>query len=346
MPTQTEMINALHLVKDPELGRDIVDLGMVQGLTLDDAGKATFTLLLTVGGCPLRNQMADNARRELLALPGVTEVEVNFAAMTEEQRKAAFASKPQTGFKLAQMNKIDRVVAVMSGKGGVGKSSLTALLACAAARRGRKVGILDADVTGPSIPRLFGLPSGGAPGNDMGILPVITPGGLKVMSVNLLLPDEDTPVLWRGPMISGAIKQFWTDVIWGRLDVLLVDLPPGTSDAALTTINILPLQGAVLVTTPQELASMVVRKGVHMLQHMNVPVLGIVENMSYYICPDTGKRHEIFGPGHSEEIAMTANAPLLAKLPILSDVTLLADAGKIEELRLPEVEALAETLFG
>jgi Mrp family chromosome partitioning ATPase len=346
MPTQTELMDALRQVKDPELGRDIVDLGMVQGLTIDDAGKVAFTLLLTVGGCPLRNQMADNARAALLAVPGVTAAEVGFAAMTEEQRNATFASKSQSGFKLAQMNRIDRVVAVMSGKGGVGKSSLTALLGCAAARRGKKVGILDADVTGPSIPRLFGLPSGGATGSELGILPAITPGGMKVMSVNLLLPDEDTPVLWRGPMISGAIKQFWTDVIWGKLDVLLVDMPPGTSDAALTTINTLPLNGALLVTTPQELASMVVRKGMHMLQHMNVPILGIIENMSYFECPDTGKRHEIFGPGHSDEIASAANAPLLAKLPIHPEVTQLADSGRIEEARLSEMDALAEMLFG
>ncbi|HNT53437.1 MAG TPA: Mrp/NBP35 family ATP-binding protein, partial [Anaerolineaceae bacterium] len=234
--------------------------------------------------------------------------------------------------KLNTASQIKRVIAVLSGKGGVGKSSVTALLAVALANAGQKVGILDADITGPSIPKLFGLPPGGLRGNDQGILPAITPLGIRVISTNLMVPEEDTAVIWRGPLITGAINQFWGDVLWGRLDTLLVDLPPGTSDATLTVLQTLPINGVVLVTTPQQLASLVVRKAVRMIQQLNVPILGVVENMSYYPCPDTGKHHDIFGPSHADEIAALANTTVWAKLPIDPRVAALADAGKIEDV--------------
>ena len=232
----------------------------------------------------------------------------------------------------------------MSGKGGVGKSLVTAALAVTLARQGKKVGILDADLTGPSIPKLFGLPSGGVRGSEMGILPANTRTGIRVMSTNLLVPEEDTAVVWRGPVVSGTIRQFYEQVLWGRLDVLLIDLPPGTSDANLTVVQNLPLNGAVLVTTPQALAALVVRKGVRMLQQLNVPILGVVENMSFYTCPDTGNLHEIFGPSHAAEVAQLAGTQVAARLPIRPEVAAQCDAGQVEDVSLPELEAFASQL--
>jgi Mrp family chromosome partitioning ATPase len=227
------------------------------------------------------------------------------------------------------MSHIEHVVAVMSGKGGVGKSLITALLAVGLARQGQQVGILDADITGPSIPRLFGLQDRPI-GMPWGIMPVQSDLGIKIISVNLLLSSEDEAVIWRGPLIDGLIRQFWTEVVWGQLDCLLVDLPPGTADAPLTVMQVLPLDGVVLVTTPQELAAMVVRKALRMAQAMDVPLLGVVENMSYFVCPDTGTRHEIFGPSGAEALARAAGVPLLARLPVDPQISRLCDAGEIE----------------
>jgi NifU-like protein involved in Fe-S cluster formation len=201
------------------------------------------------------------------------------------------------------------------------------------------VGVLDADITGPSIPMLFGL-HGPVEFGPVGIRPLRSRTGIKVISMNLLLENEDQPVIWRGPMVGKAITQLWGDVMWGDLDYLLVDLPPGTSDASLTTLQSLPVNGIVMVTTPQSLASMVVRKAVHMAQAVKTPIIGVVENMAYFICPDCGKRHAIFGPSHAEEVALTANAPLLAQLPIDPLVAALCDAGKIEDVDLREIPAL------
>jgi Mrp family chromosome partitioning ATPase len=241
----------------------------------------------------------------------------------------------------ANYNHIQRVVAVMSGKGGVGKSFVTGLLATALCRDGYRVGILDADITGPSIPMLFGLQGPVESGTD-GILPLQSKTGIKIISMNFLLVSEDQPVIWRGPLIGRAITQLWGDVMWGELDYLLVDLPPGTSDASLTTMQSLPVNGVVMVTTPQGLAAMIVRKAVHMAQSVGVPILGVVENMAYFICPDTAKHHFIFGPSHAEEVTMTASAPLLAQLPLTPDVTVLCDSGMIEEINLPDNQSLLE----
>ncbi len=342
MPSEKEVMEALQRVMDPELHRNIVELNMVRDLKIEDS-TVHFTLALTVPTCPMRNQMAENARTTLLALPGVEKVDLEFGAMTDEERRALMGG--QQGLpKLNKFNKIDHVVAVMSGKGGVGKSSVTALLAVALARRGYKVGVLDADITGPSIPKLFGLPSGGLRGSEAGMLPASTKTGIKVVSINLLLKEADAPVIWRGPMIAGAIQQFYNDAIWGKLDYLLVDLPPGTSDAALTVVQNLPLSGVVMVTTPQDLAALVVRKAVHMVQQLNIPVIGIVENMSYFECPDNGKRYELFGPSHAEEVAAATGAPVAARLPVNPAVATLSDAGKVEEVEAPELEALVERL--
>jgi len=343
MPTEQEVVTALSQVIDPELHRNIVELGMVRNIQVHDA-LVEVELALTTAACPLSEKIADDARAAVKALPGVDKVIVTLGEMTAEERAAALGQAQPEPPKASQFNQVNRVVAVMSGKGGVGKSSVTALLGLALARRGYRVGVLDADITGPSIPRLFGLRPGEVRGNAFGILPPVAAEGIKVMSINLLLPDEDTAVIWRGPLIAGVIQQFWTEVMWGRLDVLLVDLPPGTSDAALTVMQSLPVNEVIVVTTPQELAAMVVRKAVHMAAQLNVPVLGVVENMSYFVCPDTGKHHEIFGPSHAEEVAAAAGAPVLARLPIDPQLAALCDVGKVGSVTRPEIEPLVEAL--
>lgn len=345
MPTINEVMESLRKVSDPELGRNIVELGMVRNLKIDDSGVIEFVLALTVPGCPMKAQMERDARMALMALSGVKDVKISFGAMSEEERRKIFAQAQPVPPKLNQFNKVKKVVAVMSGKGGVGKSSITALLACGLARRHKKVGILDADITGPSIPKLFGLPAGGLRGSDQGILPAVTGMGMKAVSTNLLVPNEDAAVIWRGPMIAGTIKQFWTDVLWGNLDVLLVDLPPGTSDAALTVMQSLPVNGVVLVSTPQQLAGMVVRKAVSMLKQLNIPVMAVVENMGYYPCPDSGKNHYLFGPSHVKELAQSVGTDLYVSLPINPLIAEKGDAGQIEEMQVSELNPVLENLL-
>ena len=344
MITHDQLIAALTKVNDPELNRNLVELGMVRDLKFTDAGEVSFTLALTIPGCPLKNHMENDARAALMALEGVKEVKITFGTMTEEEKAAIFAKgKPELP-KLNQFNKIDKVIAVLSGKGGVGKSSITSMLACELAQSGKKVGILDADVTGPSIPKLFGLPAGGLRGSEQGILPAVTKLGIKVVSTNLMVPDENVAVIWRGPMIAGTIKQFYQDVLWGKLDVLLVDLPPGTSDAALTVMQTIPVNGVVLVSTPQELAGMVVRKADSMLKQLNVPVLAVIENMSYFACPDCGKQHELFGKSHVDELAKSVETQVKVRLPLDPKVALMADAGKIEEHQSETLKKLISQL--
>ncbi|PKN95767.1 MAG: ATP-binding protein [Chloroflexi bacterium HGW-Chloroflexi-7] len=340
MKNTEEILDALKKVFDPELGRSIVELGMVRDLQISEAGAVTFTLALTIPGCPMKTQMERDARMAVMALPGVTDVKVTFGTMSEDEKKAIFANgKPELP-KLNKFNQVQKVIAVLSGKGGVGKSSITAMLACELARSGKKVGILDADITGPSIPRLFGLPPGGLRGSDQGILPAVTSLGIKVVSINLMIPNEDAAVIWRGPMISGTIQQFWRDVLWGKLDYLLVDLPPGTSDAALTVMQTIPVNGVVLVSTPQELAGMVVRKADSMLKQLKVPVLAVVENMSYFICPDCSKQHEIYGPSHIEALAKSVETQVSVRLPIDPSLAALADTGMIERYSSVEIGEL------
>ena len=225
---------------------------------------------------------------------------------------------------------IKNVIGIVSGKGGVGKSLVTSELAVLLRKQGYKVGILDADITGPSIPKVFGV-HGQATGNEDGIFPFETKTGIEIMSVNLILDNEETPVIWRGPVIAGVVKQFWNEVVWGELDYLLVDMPPGTGDVPLTVFQSLPLDGIVVVTTPQDLVSMIVAKAVNMAAAMNVPTLGLVENMSYVLCPDCGKKIYIYGEGHSEETAKELNIPAYASLPIIPEIAALCDAGNIED---------------
>ncbi|MBN1890778.1 MAG: Mrp/NBP35 family ATP-binding protein [Thermoflexales bacterium] len=331
-----QVLQALSQVNDPELHRSLTDLNMVREVEVHDEA-VDVTIALTVPNCPLKSQIEADVKKAVGSLPGVSQVNVHMTAMTDEERKAIFGEK-QEGVAL-EYNHIGRVVAVMSGKGGVGKSLVTALLASALARQGLRAGVLDADITGPSIPKLFGVrgPVSGAP---VGLRPPQSEAGVKLMSLNLLLESDDQPVVWRGPLIGKAITQLWGDVFWGDLDYLLVDLPPGTADAALTTMQSLPLDGIVMVTTPQSLASMIVRKAVHMAQMVKVSIVGVVENMAYFVCPDTGKRHEIFGPSHAFEVAQAAYAPLLAQLPIDPTVAPRCDAGQVESIELAELPAM------
>ena len=224
---------------------------------------------------------------------------------------------------------IKKVIAVVSGKGGVGKSTVTCSLAAAMAARGKKVGILDADITGPSIPRAFGIHQH-AMGTDDGILPVETAGGIKMMSLNLLTDHETDPVIWRGPVIAGAVEQFWTDVVWGELDYLFVDMPPGTGDVPLTVFQSLPVDGVVVVTAPQTLVGMIVTKAVRMAEMMKVPVLGLVENYSFFRCPDCGGEHPIFGASTIDALGAELNLPVLAKLPLDSALARAMDEGTVE----------------
>lgn len=228
-----------------------------------------------------------------------------------------------------EQSHIKKVIGVCSGKGGVGKSMVTSLLAVAMQRMGLKVGILDADITGPSIPREFGLKQK-AEGNDTGIFPVRTTTGIDVMSLNLLLPNDSDPVAWRGPIIAGAVTQFWTDVIWGDKDVLFIDMPPGTGDVMLTVCQSIPVDGVVLVSTPQELVGMIVEKSIKMVDMLNIPVIGLVENMSYVQCPDCGKKIAVFGESHVDEIARQYGIPHTAALPIDRKLAASADKGMIE----------------
>jgi len=344
MPSEQDLLNALSHVIDPELGRNIVELTMVRDLKFDN-GTVSFTLALTVPGCPLREKLGADSNSALMAVKGVKNVKINFTAMTEEERRKVLggAQHPQLP-KLNLLNEVKQVFAVMSGKGGVGKSSVTAQLAVALRRKGFNVGILDADITGPSIPKVFGLSAGGVRAAQQGFLPAVTGLGIKVMSINLLVKDEDTPAVWRGPMISGAIRQFWEETLWGKLDYLLVDMPPGTSDAAITVVQSLPLTGVVMVTTPQELSAMVVRKAVNMLNTLNISIVGVVENMGYYPCPDSGKPHYVFGPSHANEIAELAHSAVALTLPIDPQVALRCDSGHAELLDVSMFQPLVDQL--
>lgn len=239
---------------------------------------------------------------------------------------------------------VGRVIAVMSGKGGVGKSSITSLLAIGLARQGKRVGVLDADITGPSIPKLFGV-KGSPEATADGLIPGTSQTGIKLMSMNLLLGDEETPVIWRAPLLSQAISQFWSNTVWGELDFLLIDLPPGTGDVPLTVMQSLPLSGVVMVTSPQSLAVMVVKKAVHMAEKMEIPILGLVENMSFANCPGCGERLFLFGQGKSDQLAASIAVPLLATLPIDPQISELGDGGRLEEYQNPLVQELALELL-
>lgn len=254
-----------------------------------------------------------------------------------KEQKTDFRVKPHS------MSKIKKVIGIVSGKGGVGKSLVTSLLAVTMNRMGYHTAILDADITGPSIPKVFGIKEK-AVGNQFGILPAKTKTGIDIMSVNLLLENDTDPVVWRGPIISGVVKQFWTEVIWSDVDFMFVDMPPGTGDVPLTVFQSIAVDGIIVVTSPQELVSMIVEKAVRMAEMMNIPVIGLVENMSYFKCTDCGKEHKIFGDSHIEETAEKHNLKVLAKLPIDPKITAACDKGMIELFEGDWLEPVAKVL--
>jgi Mrp family chromosome partitioning ATPase len=330
MPTKEQVIESLKAVLVPATKRSIVGMNLVRDITITD-GSINIALASTGLVPGAQDWVRDRAKEAIEKLPEVTEVKVEYS---DAQAK--------------DLNSIDRILAVMSGKGGVGKSLVSSLVAIALKRQGHEVGILDADITGSSIPKMFGLkvtPSG----NENGLLPVISKSGIEVMSINLLLPSEDDAIIWRGPLIGRAITQFWEEVLWGKLDYLVVDLPPGTADAPLTVMQSLPISGIIIVFTPQELTAMVVRKAVNMARQMGKPILGVVENMSYLYVPEIDKKVELFGKSRGEEMTQAAGAPLLGQLPIDPELARLCDEGNIErydsEIYNAFVHNLTQTLL-
>lgn len=263
------------------------------------------------------------------------------ASGCEEQQE------PEITFeKLNDLSRVKKVIAIVSGKGGVGKSLVSALMAKKTNDAGYNVAILDADITGPSIPKMFGLTQKAA-GGDTGILPVTSKNGIDIMSLNLLLENANDPVVWRGPIIAGTVKQFWTEVIWGEIDYMFVDMPPGTGDVPLTVFQSIPVDGIIVVTSPQDLVAMIVGKAVKMAQLMNIPILGLIENMSYATCPDCNKKINIFGESNVEKIAQEFNLDVLGKLPIDPRIAQACDAGEIEDLEvdyLPNIEKILEKI--
>lgn len=269
----------------------------------------------------------------------------NSSCTKESCEGCASAQKKEQGF-AAEMNMysdVKHVIGIVSGKGGVGKSMVTASLANLMASKGYRVGIMDADITGPSIPRMYGL-TGPAEANDEGILPVLTDNDIKVMSINLLMPDPESPVIWRGPILANMVKQFWSDVIWGELDYLFVDMPPGTGDVPLTVFQSLPVDGILIVTSPQELVQMIVKKAYNMAMMMNIPVLGVVENYSYLKCPDCGKEIPVFGKSKVDAAAQELGLLVAGKLPIDPALTELSDAGEFAKAGNPYLESAVSAL--
>jgi hydrogenase maturation protease len=325
MVTEEQVRTALKQVFVLTAEQSIVDLNLVRKITVADK-TITVTLASTALAAEVQDFVAAGVKSALQQFEN-SALQVDF-----------IEAKPQ------ELNEIKNIVAVMSGKGGVGKSLVTALLAVALKRQGKNVGILDADITGASIPRMFGITTRPF-GSETGLLPVVSQSGIEVMSMNLLLPQEESAVIWRAPLLSKAITQFWTDVVWGKLDYLLIDLPPGTADAPLTVMQSIPITGVIIVSTPQGLVEMIVKKAVDMAQKMEKPILGIVENMSYFMAPETNIKYEIFGASKGESLAQSAQAPLLGQLPIDPEFARLCDNGDIEHYSGESVAQLGKALL-
>ena len=325
MVTEQQVTESLKEVLIPEVMRSLVALNLVRQVVVSDQA-VNITLASTALSAGTQAWLTAKVKATVEKLPEVNKVEVEF-----------IDAKP------TELNHIDHIIAVMSGKGGVGKSLVASLTAVALKRQGYEVGILDADITGSSIPKMFGIaaPPGGS---DTGILPVLSRSGIEIMSINLLLPHEDDAVIWRGPLMSKAITQFWEDVVWGKLDCLVVDLPPGTADAPLTVLQTIPVLGIIIVFTPQDLTTMIVRKAVNMAQKMGKPVLGVVENMAYLYVPEIDKKVELFGKSRGEEMAQAAKAPLLGQLPIDPELARLCDEGTIERYNSDAFTAMTQAL--
>jgi len=326
MVTEQQVRDSLDMVLVPGVKRSITGLNLLREVIVSDQKVKVIVASAALSG-ENQNWIKTKAEETLKELPEINDVEIEFAE-----------AKP------LELNKIGNVIAVMSGKGGVGKSLVASLTAMTLRRQGYEVGILDADITGSSIPKMFGITSRPG-GSESGILPVLSKSGIVVMSINLLLPNEDDAVIWRGPLIGKVITQFWEEVLWGKLDYLIVDLPPGTADAPLTVMQTFPISGVIIVYTPQDLVDMIVRKAVNMAQKMDKPVLGVVENMSYLYVPEIDKKIELFGKSRGDEMAKAANAPLLGKFPIDPELAKLCDAGDIERYSSEIVDSLGKSLL-
>ena len=336
---------------DPEIHMNIIELNMVKDVKINES-KLDILIALTVAGCPLADTIKKDVRNELMKFEEVNEVNVETTVMTKEEldglkitvqkNRGTQQSQDQLISKL-EKKRNENLIAVVSGKGGVGKSSITAILASELKRSGHNVGILDADVTGPSIAKIFGVTKRLIKGKN-GIIPAETESGLKLISVNLMLDNPEMPTIWRGPIINNLIRQLYTDVDWGDIDYLLIDLPPGTGDAPLTVFQSLPLSGIVLVSTPQDLSKMIVSKSANMAKMLKISVLGLIENMSYLNCKHCGEKNFILGESRSEEFAERLGTELIARLPFETDIAELCDAGKIEEYQNKEISNTVEKI--
>lgn len=302
--TEDQVRTALSTVMDPDLHRDIVSLGFISEIKID-ASVVSFKLTLTTPACPVREMLESQAREVVSALPGVEKVEMETTAVVPSQRKSG-SREPVVGIK--------HIIAVTSGKGGVGKSTVAVNLAVALSQLGAKVGVLDSDITGPNVPLMLDVADYQPVGRDNKIIPPEN-YGIKCMSMSFFV-SKDTPVIWRGPMLDKAIRQFLRDVEWGELDYLIVDMPPGTGDAQLTMVQAVELSGGIIVTTPQDVALLDGRKGLAMFKQMEVPVLGFIENMSYFVCPHCDKRSDIFSHGGGQKLANEVEAPFLGEIPL------------------------------
>lgn len=326
MVTQEQVLDALRAVQDPDLHKDIVTLGFVKEVKIA-GGEVDFTVELTTPACPVKDQLKTEAEQRVLALPGVSAAR---AKMTADVRARG-------GFGRQQVPGIRNILAVGAGKGGVGKSTTAVNLALALSRRGARVGLMDADVYGPNIPQMLGISRQPEVSDDKRMIPPVG-HGLKVMSMGMLVPP-DQPVIWRGPMLHGAVQQFMRDVEWGELDYLVVDLPPGTGDVSLSMSQSVPVAGAVVVTTPQGVSVSDVRKAVAMFRQLNIPVLGVVENMSYFVCGHCQERTDIFGHGGGARMAEDLGIPLLGEVPIDTRVRSGGDEGQPIVAAAPDAPA-------
>ncbi|MFQ5513258.1 MAG: Mrp/NBP35 family ATP-binding protein [Myxococcota bacterium] len=321
---ESDVLEALRPIEDPDFRRSIVDLGFIKQLQIEGS-RVAFDIQLTTPACPVKEQFREAARRAVLQLPGVDEVEVSLTASTRPSQSSASSEI---------LPSVRNVVAVASGKGGVGKSTVAVNLALGLQQLGARVGLLDCDIYGPSVPLMLGVSGQPQITPERKIVPKQS-HGLELMSIGFLA-EEGAPVIWRGPMVHGVIKQFLSDVLWGELDYLVLDLPPGTGDAVLTLTQTAPLAGAIIVSTPQEVALIDARKGLRMFQRVQVPVLGIVENMSFFICPSCSERHALFGDGGAERTAEELGVPVLARIPLQPDVVVAGDGGTPTLLGVPD----------
>jgi Mrp family chromosome partitioning ATPase len=343
--SRSDILNNLSQVRHPEFKkRNLVELGMIPEVCIE-GDQVQVILALPSLDATIKQELIDAIRHAIAGLEDSLKVDVRVIEMDAAQRTTfQAAAKEELKVTPKPSVRVRHVLAVMSGKGGVGKSSVAGLLASSLRKRGYMVGILDADITGPSIPKMFGGHQHPVSGPE-GILPIESKLGTKLMSINFLLADEDQPVVWRGPLISRAIQQFWSDIAWGDLDVLVVDLPPGTSDASLTVMQSLPLNGIILVTSPQDLAGMVVRKAANMAAGLGVRLIGLVENMSYVTCPKCGTRIDIFGTSRSEDTAEWIGTSILGHLPLDPHLSILCDEGAIEAYNSPVFEQITDRVI-